>query len=174
MNQEKKPKSEAREWIESAAIAIALALLIKFFIFEFVLVEGSSMNPTLENGDRLVVTKYQYYFSDPEYSDIIILKYTNSIEFVKRIVAEGGDTIEIKDMVIYVNGKPVEEDYTDESVYPDYKKTVVPEGSYFVLGDNRDNSRDSRFTDVGFISKEDIVGKVIFRLYPFDKIGKID
>ncbi|NTW71712.1 MAG: signal peptidase I [Eubacteriaceae bacterium] len=174
MNQEKKPKSEAREWIESAAIAIALALLIKFFIFEFVLVEGSSMNPTLENGDRLVVTKYQYYFSEPEYSDIIILKYTNSIEFVKRVVAEGGDTIEIKDMVIYVNGKPVAEDYTDGSVYPDFKKTVVPKGSYFVLGDNRDNSRDSRFADVGFISKEDIVGKVMFRLYPFDKIGKID
>lgn len=170
----KKRKSEWREWLESAIIAILLALFIKLFVFEFVLVEGSSMNPTLTDGDRLVVAKIQYYFQEPDYDDVIILRYSSTVEFVKRIVAVGGDTVEIKDSILYVNGEAVEEPFTDQSTYPDYPETVVPEGSYFVLGDNRDNSRDSRFEDVGFIEEDEIIGKVFMRIYPFDEFGMIE
>lgn len=170
----KKNKSDLREWIESALAAIAIALVLKFFVFEFVLVEGSSMNPTLNDGDRLIVTKPQYYFNDPTYSDVIIMHYSGDVEFVKRIVAVGGDTVEIKDNVLYVNKVAIDEDYTDESTVPDFPETVVPDGTYFVLGDNRDNSRDSRFPDVGFIKRDDVVGKVFFRIYPFSEIGRIE
>ena len=170
----KKQKSEWREWLESAVIAIVLALFIKLFIFEFVLVEGSSMNPTLNDGDRLVVAKVQYYFQEPDVNEIIILHYSQGVEFVKRVVGVGGDTVEIKDSVLYVNGSAVAETYTDGSTYADYPASTVPEGMYFVLGDNRDNSRDSRFADVGFIKKDDIVGKVFLRIYPFDRLGRIE
>lgn len=173
-NKEKKRKSEWREWLESAIIAIVLALFIKLFVFEFVLVEGSSMNPTLDDGDRLVVAKIQYYFQDPDYDDIVILHYSQGVEFVKRVVAVGGDTVEIKDSVLYLNGEAVDEPFTDQSTYQDYPLTVVPDGAYFVLGDNRDNSRDSRFADVGFIEDDDIVGKVFLRIYPFDQFGMVE
>lgn len=171
---EKRKKSEWREWTESAIVAIVLALFIKLFLFEFVVVEGSSMNPTLDDRDRLVVAKVQYYFQDPDYEEIIILHYTQGVEFVKRVIAKGGDSVEIKDSVVYVNGKALEEPYTDQSTYPDFPLTQVPEDTYFVMGDNRDNSRDSRFTDVGFIKKSDIVGKVMLRIYPFDRAGRIE
>ncbi|HAE62837.1 MAG TPA: signal peptidase I [Eubacteriaceae bacterium] len=170
----KKRKSDLREWIESALAAIAIALLLKFFVFEFVLVEGSSMNPTLNDGDRLIVTKPQYYFNDPTYKDVIIMHYSDDVEYVKRIVAVGGDTVEIKDSVLYVNKIAVEENYIDGSIVPDYPETTVPDGTYFVLGDNRDNSRDSRYADVGFVKADDIVGKVYFRIYPFEEIGRIE
>ncbi|MBF7095826.1 signal peptidase I [Alkalibacter mobilis] len=169
----KKTKGDLREWAESAVVAIILAVVIKLFVFEFVMVEGSSMNPTLNNGDRLMVTKIDYFFKEPDYGDVIILNYSDGVEFVKRIVAIGGDSVEIKDSKLYVNDKMVQESYTDDSSYPDYPKTTVPEGAYFVLGDNRDNSRDSRFADVGFVAEDEIVGKVFIRIYPFDDLGRI-
>ena len=176
----KKEKSEIREWLESAAIAIVLALLIKFFLFEFVLVDGRSMEPTLHNGDRLIVTKFQYQFDDPKFQEIIILEYDpkdfsdKKVEFVKRIIGLPGDTVEIRDSIVYINNKPLEEDYTNTDLYPDYEKVTVPEGSYFVLGDNRANSMDSRYEEVGFVKEDEIVGKVVYRVYPFKDFGKIE
>lgn len=170
----KKEKSEIREWLESAAIAVVLALIIKFFLFEFVLVDGDSMFPTLHDGDRLIVNKLEYRIGDPEFQDIIILNYNSQLEFVKRIIGMPGDTIEIKDSIVYVNGKPLQEDYIDSEPILDFAKVTVPEGSYFVLGDHRNNSKDSRYEDVGFVKKDEIVGKVVYRVYPFDDFGKIN
>lgn len=173
----KKEKSEIREWLESVAIAVVLALIIKFFLFEFVLVDGNSMFPTLHDGDRLIVNKLEYRLNDPKVQDIIILEYNTEIvhvEFVKRIIGMPGDTIAIRDSIVYINGIPLEEDYINTEAYPDYPEVTVPEGSYFVLGDNRNNSKDSRYEDVGFVKKDEIVGKVAYRVYPFDDFGKIN
>ncbi|MFZ7132079.1 MAG: signal peptidase I [Eubacteriales bacterium] len=171
---QKRQKSEIREWIESAAIAIILALIIKFFFFEFVLVEGSSMLPTLHNSDRLMVTKIQYYFHEPEFGDIVILNYSESVEFVKRVIGKEGDTIEIKNSVVYLNNEALEEAYINQEPYSDFPLVVIPKDTFFVMGDNRINSRDSRSEDVGFIKKDEIVGKVVFRIYPFDRLGKVE
>ena len=173
MNAEKKKKSELREWLEAGTIAIILAVVIKMFLFEFVLVEGSSMYPTLHNNDRLMVTKVQYYFHEPEFEDIVILNYSDSVEFVKRVIGKAGDTIEVKNSVVYLNGEALDEPYISDQPYPDFAKVVVPKGTYFVMGDNRVDSRDSRYEDVGFISKDEIVGKVVFRIYPLNQMGVI-
>lgn len=170
---QKKEKSEIREWLEAAAIAIILALVIKFFIFEFVLVDGSSMYPTLHDNDRLLVTKIQYYFHEPEFEDIVILNYSKNIEFVKRIIGKSGDSVEIKNSIVYLNGEALDEPYINNESYADFPQVIVPKDTYFVLGDNRANSKDSRFEDVGFISKDVIVGRVVFRIYPFNTIGTI-
>ncbi len=172
----KKEKSEIREWLESAAIAVVLALIIKFFLFEFVLVDGASMFPTLHDGDRLIVNKLEYRLNNPQFQDIIILEYNTEsthIEFVKRIIGMPGDTVAIRDSIVYINGTPLEEDYINTEAYPDYPEVIVPEGSYFVLGDNRNHSKDSRYEDVGFVEEDEIVGKVVYRVYPFEDFGKI-
>ncbi|MPW26064.1 signal peptidase I [Alkalibaculum sp. M08DMB] len=170
----KKEKSEIREWLESAAIAVVLALLIKFFLFEFVMVDGNSMYPTLNHNDRLIVTKIQYYFGEPEFDDVVILNYNNNVEFVKRIIGRPGDTVEIRDSIVYLNNEPLEEDYINTEPYLDFDQVVVPRDTYFVLGDNRNNSRDSRYSDVGFVSEDKIIGKVLFRIFPFNNIGTIE
>ena len=87
---------------------MVLAFVIKMFLFDFVLVQGSSMHPTLENGDRLIINKIEYRLGEPDYGDIVILNYSSSVEYVKRVIAKGGDTIAIKDQVVYVNGEPID------------------------------------------------------------------
>ena len=105
-DQESKGNLELKEWIQSAVIAIVLAFIIKMFLFDFVMVQGSSMFPTLVEGDRLIVNKIGYTIGEPDYGDIVILSYSESVEYVKRVIGKGGDTIEIKDMVVYRNGEP--------------------------------------------------------------------
>lgn len=169
----KKEHSEAREWIQSIIIAVVLAFVIKMFLFDFVLVQGSSMHPTLENGDRLIINKIEYRLGEPDYGDIVILNYSSSVEYVKRVIARGGDTVSIKDQVVYVNGEPIDEPYVNTDPYGDFPEVTVPEGTYFVMGDNRANSSDSRFTSLGFVDRKDIVGHVFFRFWPFDKFGSV-
>lgn len=173
MKAEGKSKNEMREWIVSAGIAIILALIIKFFLFEFVLVDGDSMYPTLNDNDRLVVGKIQYFFHEPEFGDIVILNYDKNTEFVKRVIGKAGDSIKIKDSIVYLNGDALDEPYINDEEYSEFKQVVVPTGTYFVMGDNRNHSKDSRFIDVGFVKEEDIVGKVVFRIYPFNNMGVI-
>ena len=174
MSEEKSNKTEIKEWVQSALIAIVLAFIIKMFLFDFVLVQGSSMFPTLEEGDRLIVNKIGYTIGEPDYGDIVILSYSDNIEYVKRVIAEAGDTVEILDMMVYVNGIVLDEDYISPEPYEDFKAVTVPVGSYFVMGDNRANSSDSRFSSLGFVEEKDIDGKVIFRLWPFNSIGKVN
>lgn len=174
MSEEKSSKMEIKEWVQSALIAVILAFIIKMFLFDFVMVQGSSMFPTLEEGDRLIVNKIGYLIGEPDYGDIVILSYTDSIEYVKRVIAKGGDTIAIKDMVVYLNGEPLDENYINTDPYEDFAEVTVPEGKYFVMGDNRANSSDSRYQSLGFVDEDDIDGKVFFRLWPFNKIGFVE
>lgn len=166
--------SEAKEWIISILIAVALAVVIKMFLVDFVLVQGTSMVPTLENGQRLVISKIAYEVGSPDYGDIVILKHNQNVDYVKRIIGKGGDTIEIKNQVVYRNGTPLDEPYVNEGSYDDFSKVTVPEGCYFVMGDNRSVSLDSRYASVGFIEEKDIIGKVIFRFWPLSDFGKIE
>ncbi len=159
------------EWVKSILIAVILAFVIKMFLFDFVLVQGSSMFPTLENGDRLVINKIEYTIGSPDYGDIVVLNYSRNVEYVKRVIAKGGDTISIVNQVVYLNGEALSEDYVNTEPYDDFNEVTVPQGKYFVMGDNRANSSDSRYVSLGFVDEDAIVGHVIFRFWPFTKLG---
>lgn len=161
-------KSQAREWIESIVIAIVIAIVIKAFVFETVLVEGSSMLPTLKDRDRLAVNRIGYRLGKPEHGDIVVFEYPAdpSLIFIKRVIGVEGDRVEIKGHKVYVNGLELDEPYINEKPLGDFPEVVVPPGTVFVLGDNRNDSRDSRYTDVGFIPLENIRGEAFLRMWP--------
>ncbi|ERI92892.1 signal peptidase I [Clostridiales bacterium oral taxon 876 str. F0540] len=164
------------ELAKSVIIAIVAAVLIITFVFETVSVDGLSMFPTLDNKDRLIVEKVSYYFRNPKVDDIVVLKYPADIreKFIKRVVAISGDKVKIEDNRLYINGVEKKEPYLNEKfINGTFNEVTVPENTVFVLGDNRNNSRDSRFPDVGFVNKKLIVGRAVLRLYPFNKIGRI-
>lgn len=170
--------------ILNTGIYILGVLLVSFFIIHYIgqrtIVVGDSMLNTLHDGDNLIVDKMTYAFKDPERYDIIVFpyKYKEDTLFIKRIIGLPGETVQIDEAGnIYINGERLEENYGRETmVYAGLASEPILLGAdeYFVLGDNRNYSEDSRFADVGIIDSEDIVGRAIFRLYPFDRMGVID
>ncbi|HAY61816.1 MAG: signal peptidase I [Acidaminococcaceae bacterium] len=163
------------DWLVSIIIAVALAFVIRTFIFEPYMVEGTSMYPTLVNHERLIVNKLGYFFRDPARNEIIVFRYPKDErrDFIKRVIAVGGDTVEMRDGKVLVNGKQIEEPYTWKEDpkginHSNYRKSVVPKGHVFVLGDNRNNSEDSRFADVDFVSLKLVKGKAAFAFWPLD------
>ena len=151
-------------------IIIVVVVLIRMFIVTPVQVDGNSMYPTLKDNEILLLKKY-----DQKYKrfDIVVLNYNNS-KLIKRIIGLPGEHIEYKDNKLYVNGKYVKERFKRNTETSDFEiDKKIPKGYYFVMGDNRGNSLDSRDYRVGLVKKEDIVGVTIFRLYPFNKIGTI-
>lgn len=163
-----KKKSELVEWVQAIVIAFILSLLIKTFLFEVILVDGCSMEPTIYGGDRIIVTKLNYIKSTPERGDIIIFKNPDdmTLNYVKRVIGLEGDRIQIRDGVLYINDRPQREDYITKPALADFDTHIVPEGTIFVLGDNRNQSRDSRDPKVGFIPLKNIVGKAKLRIWP--------
>lgn len=165
---------ELYEWTQAIAIAVVLALFINQFVFSIVEVQGASMEPTLNNSERLFVFKSFY---EPKNKDIIIIKSEQLGKYiVKRVIAVGGQTVDIDKETgeVYVNGKLQNETYVNEGTnyyvgntqeYP----LTVPEGHVFVMGDNRGNSMDSRA--LGVLENEDIMGKAIFRIWPISSFG---
>lgn len=166
---------EARSWIISLVSAVAVALLIRTFIVELYVVDGPSMQPTLQDGERLVVNKFIYYWREPKRGEVVIFRYPrdHSRVFIKRVIAIGGDTIEIKDGHVLVNDALVNEDYIAEKTRTEYPKQTVPEGTIFVCGDNRRNSLDSRFPDVGFVPLELLKGKASLIFWPVDNFATL-
>lgn len=165
-------KSELKEWIKSIVIAVVIALIIRTFIFEIIQVQGSSMVPTLTNADRVIVVKINYVFNEPERGDIVIFKNPDNPKdhYVKRTIGVADDVVEIKDGIVYVNEKPLEEAYINEKPLRDYPKTKIPKDTLFVLGDNRNRSRDSTDPSVGFIPLKNVLGKAKFRIWPLNNI----
>ena len=174
-----KVKKEIFEWIKVFALAIVFAFIITQFI-KPTLVRGDSMYSTLEEGDYLIINRMSYKFKEPERGDIIVFKSDlqqddgSKKDLVKRVIGVSGDTVKIEDYKVYVNGEELIEPYINNEVTEGNIDTVVPENSVFVLGDNREVSLDSRYDSVGFINNSDILGKVFFRLYPFNKIGLLE
>lgn len=164
----KTPKQELLEWVVTIAAALAIAFVIRTFLFEPVRVEGGSMSNTLLDGEIMFVTKPEYLSGDPERFDVVICHYPDrgNTNFVKRVVGLPGDTVEIKDGYLYVNDVKYEEDYL--TFRPNYTMSAytVPEGEYFVLGDNRSNSNDSHI--IGPITRDMIIGHVRQVIWPLD------
>lgn len=181
MNEEKKEKKDTGilGWIKDILLAVLIAALILLFI-KPTIVKESSMQPTLYENDYLLLSKQAYnLFGEPERGDIVVVHSDLTTEtgmeklLIKRIIGLPGDTVEIIYNEIYINGEYLEEDYIME------KNTVagdlgtyfeVPEGQLFVLGDNRRVSADSRSSYVGYVPIDEVMGKAVLRLYPFNKI----
>jgi len=168
----KSAKREALEWFLCIVIAIALALIIRQYVFNVVKVDGSSMLPTLENNDRLIVWKLGY---TPDNGDIIVLQKDGLDPYIKRIIATEGQTVDIDFNAhkVFVDGVELDEPYINEptAVRGDVQFPVtVNEDCVFVLGDNRNHSSDSRFSTVGLVHKSDILGKAVLRFWPFSSI----
>ena len=163
---------EIKDWVISILIAVVLAFFIRYFIVELYMVEGPSMRPTLQNGERLVVNKFIYRFKDPERGDVLVFRFPKdpSRDFIKRVIAVPGDTVEIKDGRVFVNGQLMNEPYILERTRGSYPLATVPAGHIFVMGDNRNNSEDSRFPDVGFVPFELIKGKAVVIFWPVDRV----
>ena len=166
---------EIKDWVISILIAVVLAFFIRYFIVELYMVEGPSMRPTLVNSERLVVNKFLYRFKNPERGEIIVFRYPRdpSRDFIKRVIGVPGDTIEIKEGRVFLNGQLQNETYILEKTRGSFAMVTVPAGHVFVMGDNRNNSEDSRFRDVGFVSSELIKGKAVFVFWPFDHLKSL-
>ncbi len=161
-------KEELVAWVKTLVSAAVYAVLIVTFGFQVARVEGQSMAPTLEDQDRLIVNKFVYKIGEPRRGDIVMLYYPLNPEksFVKRVIAEEGDTVRIVDGRVYVNDIPLKDDYVPPEFrsHDDWGPQVIPEGYYFVMGDHRNNSSDSRHW--GMVPKKYIIGKVQLRWWP--------
>jgi signal peptidase I len=161
-------KEELIAWVKTLASAAVYAVLIVTFGFQVARVEGQSMAPTLEDQDRLIVNKLVYRIGEPRRGDIVMLYYPLNPEksFVKRVIAEEGDTVRIVDGRVYVNDIPLNDDYVPSEYrsHDDWGPQVIPDGYYFVMGDHRNNSSDSRHW--GMVPKNYIIGKVQLRWWP--------
>ncbi|MBR0597638.1 signal peptidase I [Sinanaerobacter chloroacetimidivorans] len=168
-----------KEWIKDIVIAVIVAVIIMQFI-KPTIVKETSMQPTLYENNYIFLSKQAYRFSEPEKGDIIVfhtdLKTQAGKEklLIKRVIGLPGDVINIKDGKLFINDELQEEDYTLEPYTSGFVEDLeVPEGCLFVMGDNRQNSADSRDPSVGFVKIDEIIGKAVFRLYPFSEIGSL-
>lgn len=164
---------EIIDWVLVVGIALVVSLLIRSFVFTMVLVDGPSMQQTLLAGDRLGVVRLAY---QPKQGDIIVFYPNGQKErpYIKRVIALGGQTVDIRDEKVFVDGEELEEPYLGSPTTDSGNRTyplVVPEGHVFAMGDNREHSFDCRSTEVGFVPHRDIVGKAVFRLMPFRRMG---
>lgn len=166
-------KSVLREYVEAIVVAVLLAGFIIAFIAQSFLVQGASMEPSLTHGERLLVDKVTYRFREPERGEIVVFRYPadRSRKFIKRVIGRPGDVIYIRGGRVFLNGTPLREDYILGPTYGDFPPMRVPPDHYFVLGDNRNNSDDSRFSDVGPVPRQLLVGRAIFVYWPLSEAG---
>ncbi len=178
----KKERNVLREIISLliyAAIVFGCTFLIITFVGQRTKVSGNSMYDTLEDGDNLILEKLSYRFHDPERFDVIVFRFAHSKNtfYIKRIIGLPGETVQIIGSDIYINGEILEEDYGLEPIQYANRAAepiTLGEDEYFVLGDNRNDSSDSRDPAVGNVHRSQIVGKAWLRIWPFNKIGFID
>ena len=174
-------KTTENPWVEglkTIGLSAILAFGIRTFVAEARYIPSGSMEPTLQVNDRLIVDKLGYHFKDPQRGDIVVFSPTDTLEkqnfhdaFIKRVIGLPGETVEVKSGRVYVNDRPHSEKYIKE--IPDYHwgPQKVPQGSYLVLGDNRNNSYDSHYW--GFVPRDKIIGRAVVRFWPVGRVGEI-
>ena len=172
------PGRELLGWVIYIAVIMCMTYLIVTYIGQRTRVSGDSMETSLQSGDNLIVDKISYRFHDPERYEIIVFpyKYTDNTYYIKRIIGLPGETIQIKSGYIYINGELLEENYGLErmdSAGIAAEPITLGADEYFVLGDNRNNSSDSRDSSVGVLKREDLIGRAWVRIWPLNKIGVI-
>ena len=160
--------------ILSYVLIIGIAILIKLYVFSPIKVNGTSMVPTLYNGDIMILNEIGYHLNGLDRFDIVVINSKNE-KIIKRVIGLPGETVEYKNNKLYVNGKEIKENFkhgdTKDFDLSDIKVDKIPKNYYFVVGDNRANSKDSR--SIGLIHKKQIMGKTSFVLYPFNRIGTV-
>lgn len=166
----KKVKSMWRELVETVVSAGIIAFIIITFIGQVTVVKGASMEDTLFNRERLICNKIIYRLTDPQHGDIVIFKppIDQNHNYIKRVIALEGDKVKIVDGIVYLNGERLEENYVTHRSFETMPEITVPENSYFVLGDNRVNSSDSRFW--GFVPRKNIIGKASVVFWPITRV----
>ena len=168
---------EIISWVETIVFAIVFAFIITTFIIVNAKVPSASMENTVMTGDRLIANRLSYIFSKPQRYDIVVFKFPDdeSKLYIKRIIGLPGETIEIRDGLVYVDGsdEPLRTDFQAEEMYTPNETYVVPDGCYFMMGDNRNRSSDSRAWQNKFVEEDKILGKAVFRYYPIQDIGTI-
>jgi signal peptidase I len=170
---EHRERNETWEWVKSILIAIVLALLIRAFLLEVFMVQGQSMQPTLHDRERLIVSKVQYYLRQPRQGEIVVFKATDDRDFIKRVIGVAGDEVRVDRQGVWVNGSLLDEPYLLEQAREQFGPAVIPPGTIFVMGDNRNNSMDSRHPSVGFVPLGLLKGKAMFVFWPAQDIRVI-
>ena len=174
-------KSIAKElgaWLLYILIIIGISYLVITFVGQRTQVSGSSMETTLSDGDQLIVDKISYRFRDPSRYDIVVFpyKYEKNTYYIKRIIGLPGETVQIVDGYVYIDGQKLDEHYGNEVMENAgiaAEPLVLGDDEYFVLGDNRNNSQDSRAANVGVIHRDDLLGRAWVRIWPLNKFGVI-
>lgn len=172
-----KPRSALFAWVRDVVLAVAIALVVILFIYQPVQVEGTSMMPSLEDQERIFISKFVYRLGIEEIrrGDTVVFNFPSDPRksYIKRVIGIPGDRVSILDGVVYVNGAPLQEDYVPEA-YRDHsfmEEVRVPPDRFFVLGDHRASSNDSRHW--GFLPRANIYGKAVFVYWPLDKMGPV-
>ncbi|MDD3403158.1 MAG: signal peptidase I [Hespellia sp.] len=169
---------ELLSWIIYIVVIVGLSFLIITFVGQRTRVDGHSMETTLQHGDNLIVDKISFRFRDPKRFEIIVFpyKYEKDTYYIKRIIGLPGETVQVIDGAVYINGEPLDEHYGNEPMQdPGIAQEPITLGDdeYFVLGDNRNHSADSRQESVGVLKRSDLMGRAWIRIYPFNKFGVI-
>jgi len=166
-----------KEWVIIILIALAIAVVLHMFVFDTRMVPTASMYPTIAVGDRVINEKITYLFSDPKRGDIIVFAPPPTVsshdDLLKRVIGLPGEYVEIKNGGVYINDQLLEESYLAEKPNYTYAKVLVPEGHYFVMGDNRNSSADSHRWEDPFLPRENVKGKVVFRYWPLNRMGTV-
>ncbi|MFZ5845186.1 MAG: signal peptidase I [Patescibacteria group bacterium] len=168
------------DFLQGIVVFLAILVMVYLFVMSPQEINGASMEPNFYNGEYILTNKVVYRLTNPQRGDVVIFKspLNKEIDFIKRIIALPGEKVRLSGNAIYVNNQKVPEPYLEPGTYifggsylRENQEVVVPEGKYFVLGDNRPHSADSR--EFGPIAKEDFIGKAILRYWPFSKLGLV-
>ncbi|MBD2211925.1 signal peptidase I [Nostoc linckia FACHB-104] len=176
------PSRKENIWLEgitTLGLSLVLALGIRTFVAEARYVPSGSMEPTIQPNDRLIIDKISYDFSNPNRGDIVVFNPTKILRsehyneaFIKRVIGLPGEKVEVKNGRVYINDSPLKENYIEATPNYQWGPVIVPANSYLVLGDNRNDSYDSHYW--GFVPRHNIIGKAVFRFFPFNSIGEFN
>ncbi|HWL23681.1 MAG TPA: signal peptidase I [Ureibacillus sp.] len=190
MEKKDKKKNELWEWTKALIIAFLIAVVIRYFLFTPIVVDGESMMPTLENGDRMIVNKFGYMIGEPKRFDIVVFHAPEGKDYIKRVIGLPGDYVEYKNDQLYINGEPIDEPYLDvyksqlpkgnltqdftlqdiPGVEPDIE--AIPKDYVLVMGDNRRGSKDSRH--IGLVNVDKIIGSTNLIFWPINEIRFVE